>query len=90
MALVQVEGVLEAALRYLKNVLKKEGTILALEKTEDGWRVEMEAIDYPGAGFDPTLGLHVITLDPKLNVVSYRRTHMRKQSQLSWNPALTD
>lgn len=90
MALVEVDKAVESALAYFKTVLRKEGTILGVEKTEDGWKVELEAIDYRGAGFDPTLGLYIITIGPGLDIVSYRRTHLRRQSQLTWSPAVVE
>jgi hypothetical protein len=56
--------------------------------SEDGWRVELEAVDYQGAGFDPTLGLYEVMIDRELKVLSYRRTHLRRVSQLTWTPSM--
>ena len=90
MDLVQVDNAAKVALEYFKTVLKKEGSIVGVSRSEEGWKVELEAVDYRGAGFDPTLGLYEIMIDKEMEVVSYRRTHLRRVSQLNWSSLMTE
>ncbi len=87
MEVAELDRASEAALAYFTSMLKKEATLLGVEKQEDGWKVELESVDYRGAGFDPTLGLYEVMFDKDLNLTSYRRTHLRRASQLTWIPS---
>lgn len=90
MEATQVHRVTEAVLEYFKTILKKSGSIVGITEAEDGWKVELETVDYPGAGFDPTLGLYEVMVDRGLEILSYRRTHLRKLSQLTWSPTAAE
>lgn len=90
MDLIEVDSAALVALEYFKTVLKKEGSIVGVSKSEDGWKVELEVVDYRGAGFDPTLGLYEVVMDKELAVLSYRRTHLRRVSELYWSSLMTE
>jgi len=73
---------------FFKTVLGKTGNTIGVEKTEQGWKILFEAVDDPGAGFDPIYGLYEITLDEELNVTSYKRKSLRRRSELEWRTPL--
>ncbi len=83
--MAKIDMATDAALDYFKTVMKKESTIVGVSKTEEGWKVALEVVDYRGSGFDPTLGLYEVQVDHDLNIESYRRTHLRRTSQLTWS-----
>jgi hypothetical protein len=90
MEVVQASSVAEVVQGYFKTVLEKEGSIVGVTETKDGWKVGLETVEYPGAGFDPTLGLYEVTVDQGLRILSYRRTHLRKLSQMTWSPTVIE
>jgi len=69
---------------FFNIIMGKAGSTIGVEKTEKGWIILFEAVDDPGAGFDPILGLYEVTLDEELNVTSYRRKSLRRRSELEW------
>jgi len=73
---------------FFKTVLGKTGNTIGMEKTEKGWNILFEAIDDPGAGFDPIYGLYEVALDEELNVISYKRKSLRRRSELEWRAPL--
>jgi hypothetical protein len=85
---MEVKKVSEAVDAYFKDVVGKPGHIIGVEKIEKGWKVLFEAVDDPGAGFDPILGLYEVTLDEEMNVTAYKRTSLRRRSELEWHAAL--
>jgi len=69
---------------FFKTVLSKTGNTIGVEKAEKGWNVLFEAVDDPGAGFDPIYGLYEVAVDEELNVTSYKRKSLRRRSELAW------
>jgi len=85
---MEVEKVSKSVEAYFKEVMDKLGHAIGIEKAEKGWKVLFEAVDDPGAGFDPILGLYEVTLDEELNISAYKRTRMRRRSELEWRAPL--
>lgn len=85
MKLREVSGSVEA---YFTEVMSKPGKAIGIEKIEEGWKILFEAVDDPSGGFDPTYGLYEVTLDEELNMTAYRRTRLRKRSDLEWRAPL--
>jgi len=73
---------------FFKTVLGKTGNTIGVEKTEKGWTVLFEAVDDPGAGFDPIFGLYEVAMDEELNVTNYGRKSLRRRSELEWRTPL--
>ncbi len=73
---------------FFKTIFGKTGNTIGVEKTEKGWNVLFEAVDDPGAGFDPILGLYEVILDEELNVTNYKRKSLRRRSELAWHAPL--
>ena len=69
---------------FFNTIMGKAGSTIGVEKTEKGWIILFEAVDDPGAGFDPILGLYEVAMDEELNVTSYRRKSLRRRSELEW------
>ena len=85
---MEVEKVSKSVEAYFKEVMGKPGRAIGIEKIEKGWKALFEAVDDPGAGFDPILGLYEVTLDEELNITAYKRTRMRRRSELEWRAPL--
>jgi hypothetical protein len=85
---VELERVSKSVETYFKKVMGKSGRAIGIEKIEKGWKVLFEAVDDLGAGFDPILGLYEVTLDEELNITAYKRTRMRRRSELEWRAPL--
>ena len=85
---MEVEKVSKSVEAYFKEVMGKPGHAIGVEKIEKGWKVLFEAVDDPGAGFDPILGLYEVTLDEELKVTAYKRTRLRRRSELEWRAPL--
>jgi len=73
---------------FFKTALGKTGNTVAVEKAEKGWLVMFEAVDDPGAGFDPIYGLYEVTLDEELGIINYKRKSLRRRSELEWRSIL--
>jgi len=74
----------KAAKEFFKDVAGKPATLVGAEKTDEGWKVALEVVDDPGAGFDPILGLYEVTLNDAMEPTSYIRKGMRRRSELEW------
>ena len=85
---MEVEKISESVETYFKGVMGKPGKAIGIERIEKGWRVLFEAVDDQGAGFDPIYGLYEVTLDEELNMTAYKRTHLRRRSELEWRAPL--
>ncbi|MCP8309442.1 MAG: gas vesicle protein [archaeon] len=86
---MEIKKVSEAAKMFFKDIAGKPATVIGVEKVEEGWKVSLEVIDDSGAGFDPILGLYDITLNEKMEVISYDRRSLRRRSDLEWRaPAI--
>jgi len=70
---------------FFKEALEKTGNTIGIEQTEDGWKVLFEAVEDPGAGFDPILGLYEVIVDKKHGVTRYERKSLRRRSELEWH-----
>ena len=70
---------------FFKEALGKTGNTIGIEQKEDGWKVLFEAVEDPGAGFDPILGLYEVIVDKKHGVTRYERKSLRRRSELEWH-----
>lgn len=77
---MKLEEARQAAIDFLGKTLQKEGAIVKMEKTTEGWEVQVEVIE--PSEFIKALGiptvvrernLYEIKLDQNLEVVSYER-----------------
>ena len=84
MKCVSVKKAGKAAEGFLKDVMAKPATAIGVEKADGGWRVALEVVDDPGAGFDPILGLYEVTLNEAMEAIGYRRESLRRRSELEW------
>jgi len=80
-----IKDVGEAAKVFFKDIVGKPATVIGIEKIEEGWKVSLEVIDDPGAGFDPILSLYEVTLNERMEIISYDRRSMRRRSDLEWH-----
>jgi len=85
---MEVEKVSESVEAYFKGIMGKPGKAIGIERIEKGWKVLFEAVDDRGAGFDPIYGLYEVTLDEELNMTTYKRTRLRRRSELEWSVPL--
>jgi len=69
---------------FFREVLGKTGNTIGIEQTEEGWKVLFEAVEDPGAGFDPILALYEVIADKKHGVTRYERKSLRRRSELEW------
>ncbi|MCP8307720.1 MAG: gas vesicle protein [archaeon] len=81
---MEIKKIGEAAKMFFKEIVGKPATVIGVEKVEEGWEVSLEVIDDTGAGFDPILGLYEVTLNEKMEVISYDRKSLRRRSDLEW------
>lgn len=81
---MEIKAIDKAVKTFFKEAFGKTGSTIAVEKAEKGWKVSFEAVDDPGAGFDPILGLYEVILDDKLGITSYKRKSLRRRSELDW------
>ena len=81
---MEIKEVGEAAKVFFKEVVDKPAIIIGIEKAEEGWKVLLEVVDDPGAGFDPVLGLYEVTLNENMEVMNYGRKSLRRRSDLEW------
>ncbi|MFQ5915301.1 MAG: gas vesicle protein GvpO [Nitrospinota bacterium] len=79
-----IEQARNAVSSFLKNVLKKEGKVIKVEKTDKGWEVEAEIIEVnefiKSLGISKTVydqNFYVMKLDGQLEVTSYDRLKER-------------
>ncbi len=77
---MKIEEVRKAATEFLRGTLHKEGAIVKISKTPEGWEVQVEAIE--PSEFIKALGiptvvrernLYEVKLGQDLEVVSYER-----------------
>ena len=77
---MKIEGVNRAVLGFLREVLKKEGTIIKTSKTSEGWEVQVEVIEE--SAYMKALGIPARVMDRNvyeaklsedLEVVSFER-----------------
>ena len=77
---MKIEGVNRAVLGFLREVLKKEGTIIKTSKTSEGWEVQVEVIEE--SAYMKALGIAARVMDRNvyeaklsedLEVVSFER-----------------
>lgn len=77
---MKIEGVNRAVLGFLREVLKKEGTIIKTSKTSEGWEVQVEVIEE--SAYMKALGIPARVMDRNvyeaklsedLDVVSFER-----------------
>jgi hypothetical protein len=81
---MEIKAIDKSVKTFFKEALGKTGCTIGVEKAENGWKVSFEAVDDPGAGFDPILGLYEVILDDKLGITSYKRKSLRRRSELEW------
>jgi len=81
---MEIKAIDKSVKTFFKEAFGKTGCTIGVEKVENGWRVSFEAIDDPGAGFDPILGLYEVILDENLGITSYKRRSLRRRSELEW------
>ncbi len=86
---MKIEEVRKALVDFLKETLKKDGTIVKLSKTPEGWEAEVEVIEeseYIKALKIPTRvldrNIYEVKLNDQLEVISYERIeqHVLKKS----------
>ncbi len=77
---MKIEGVNRAVLGFLREVLKKEGTIIKTSKASEGWEVQVEVIEE--SAYMKALGIAARVMDRNvyeaklsedLEVVSFER-----------------
>lgn len=81
---MEIKAVCEAAKMFFKEVMGKTAIMIGVEKVEEGWKVSLEVVEDPGAGFDPVLGLYEVTLNENMEVMNYDRKSLRRRSDLEW------
>jgi len=81
---MEIKAIDKSVRTFFKEAFGKNGCTIGVEKVENGWKVLFEAIDDPGAGFDPILGLYEVILDENLGITSYKRKSLRRRSELEW------
>jgi len=85
---VDLEDVDKSVKTFFKTTMEKTGNTIEVEKTEKGWNILFEAVEDLGAGFDPIFGLYEVAVDEELNVTNFKRTSLRRRSELTWRASL--
>lgn len=92
---MRMEEAGKAATEFLKGTLQKEGAIVKMSKTPEGWEVQVEVIEaseyIKALGIPATVrerNLYDVTLDDKLGILSCERVERgvepaRKMSKVS-------
>ncbi len=77
---MKIEEAGKAAIDFLSGTLQKEGAIVKMSKTPEGWEVQVEVIEeskyIKALGIPATVrerNLYEVRLDDKLDVLSYER-----------------
>lgn len=77
---MNIEAARKAATEFLRGTLRKEGTVVELGKTQEGWKARVEVIE--ASEYVRSLGIAApvmernlwqLKLDDKLEVTSYER-----------------
>ena len=78
---ISVSHVSDSADQFLRNFLHREGVLIGVKKLEDRWIANVEVVEEKRP-FDDVVATYEITLDEKLNVMSFERKVVRKRSEL--------
>lgn len=84
-----IQDIINEVMDFFNTFLKKEAHTIGVEKREAGWLVLVESIEeseyMKRLALDDTVGLYEVEISDNKEIVSYRRTALRKRSEIYQN-----
>jgi len=85
-SVLSIQNAMNVVLRFFEKNLQKQGEVIGVSKTENGWRIEIEVMEESEYmrkhGRNDLLAVYSVELNDNLDMIRYQRESTRERGKV--------